>query len=145
VTTNKELFKSNFNVPLTERSSINLFDPTHTFYEGKMNIESEYRKNYPEIDVNTYFKDRGPKMTRQLVESKNMKMISPGRAAIDLKTSSMLQFNYDPNSFRAAVLASKVENKKDMFKSKLYNNLKPIDNTIESNGSSLKNENKNFV
>ena len=59
----------------------------------------------------------------------------------------MLHFGYDPETFRKVVAENHESNKKDMFKSKLQNNMRVRKDVYEegSSGSALKNENKNFV
>jgi hypothetical protein len=144
VSTNKQLFRANYNVPMAQPSGLNLLEPTHTFYEGKMKTDTSYHEFFNKTDFKDMFKDRMPKVTREEMERKGQKAITK-RIVFDHKSSTKTQFQHDPEVFRAVVLENQNMNKKDMFASKLQNNMRPRKNIIDDSTSAAKDENKNFV
>lgn len=108
-----------------------------------MTLNTVYRDVYDQ-DFSAVLKNRATPVKRAAVESKYNKMTTE-RIQVDHKTHNMLSFTYDPQQFRSSYVNSKSNNKKDMFKSKLQNNLKPMENVVDESSSSLKDENKNFV
>jgi hypothetical protein len=128
---------------MVQPNGLNLLEPTHTFYDGKMNHDTSYRDFFEKIDFKSALKDRSPLITREMMERKGKRM--SGHIVFDHKTQTMMHFKHDPDMFKSVVLANRENNKKDLFASKLQNNMKPLKNLVDESSSALKDENKNFV
>lgn len=126
-TTNDEMFYKNYGLFGAKSSAINVFENTFKINQGKMNLNTVYANDYKEANMKEILSDRGPLMTREMVERKNMKH-STGRIPMLTRTSKMDDFKYDPDTFRSVAKSNRdsSSHSMDLFKSKLNKNLNPF-------------------
>lgn len=125
LTTNEALYYKNYGKHRAEASSLNIFENTFKISQGRMNLDTVYTKDFHKINFKEFMKQRGPTMTKEIVESRNKSIIS--RIPMDVKTQNMVDYSYDPETFKTIAKKNKEPYSIDAFKSRLKTGLKPED------------------
>lgn len=102
---------------------MNIFENTFKISQGKMDLDTVYHNDYPKLNM----KDRGPIMTQEMVENKNKRVVS--KIPMDARTQTMVDYSYDPETFRLVSKNNKEPYANNLFQSKLNKGLKPQDNS----------------
>lgn len=102
VTTNEELFHKNYGNLRAETTAINLFARTFKInQDNRMDMRTIYRQDFPKFD-----QDTNEKVTRQLYEKKNQKLIKQ-KVPMQTQSQSMVDFVYDKKEFQKALSMNK--------------------------------------
>ncbi|CAF0747227.1 unnamed protein product, partial [Brachionus calyciflorus] len=125
MTTNESLFYKNYGKHKAESTGLNIFENTFKISQGRMNLNTVYTNDFHKVNIKEFLKERGPTMTKELVESRNKSVIS--RIPMDTKTQNMVDFSYDPESFQNIAKKNKEPYPVDIFRSRLKTGLKPAD------------------
>lgn len=108
---------------------MNIFENTFKISQGRMNLDTVYTKDYHKINIKEFLKQRGPIVTKEIVESKNKSLV--GRIPMDVKTQNMIDFSYDAEAFQNTIKKSKEPYPVDIFRSRLKTGLKPPENEFD--------------
>jgi len=120
LTTNEEMFYKNYGKFAAQTSAMNIFENTFSIHKGKMDYTTVQKTDYPKLNVRQVLKDRGPIVTKEMVEKRGQRILK--RIPMDLTSQNMVDFAYDQNKFREA---SKKNETNDLFKSKLNDGMNP--------------------
>ena len=120
LTTNEEMFYKNYGKFAAQSSAFNIFENTFKIHKGKMDLRTVQKVDYPKLNVRQVLKDRGPIVTKEMVEKRGQRMLS--KIPMDLNTQNMVDFTFDPDKFREA---AKKHETNDLFKSKLKDGMNP--------------------
>lgn len=97
LTTNEEFFRKNYGNFKAESTAINLFAKTFNINQGKLDMRTIYREDYPKFETNSNERD-----IRNIHEKKNQKLIKQ-RIPMQTKTQSMIDFSYDKKEFKKSL------------------------------------------
>ena len=120
LTTNEEMFFKNYGKFAAQSSAFNIFENTFKIHKGKMDLRTVQKMDYPRINVRQVLKDRGPIVTKEMVEKRGQRILN--KLPMDLNSSNRIDFAFDPVTFREA---SKKNETNDLFKSKLNDGMNP--------------------
>lgn len=82
-----------------------------------MDFKTVYRQDYPKFHDDKIVNDQNERMTRNIVERRNQRMIKV-KIPMQTKTQSMIDFSYDKKEFRKAFSVAK-KIKQESFKANL--------------------------
>jgi hypothetical protein len=123
LTTNEELYYKNYGKHKAKSSSLNIFENQFRINQGRnMDLSTVYTKDFHKLNAKPV-----PHVTKESYERKTSKVIQ--KIPMDTVTSSMIDYKYDPVSFRStrSQQQNHLQPVNDLFKSKLAKGLKPLD------------------
>lgn len=140
VTTNDELlFKNDYRNYQAKPNAFNVFENTFKLNQGKMNLDTVYSKEFDKKKLKNVKRD--PLVTKEQVEIKHSKYIK--KIPMDTMTQTMVDFQFDPDTFRSASKLTDRTPANDLFRSKLHKNLYPHEFEDDTNYvSSIMNMNE---
>ena len=126
LTTNEELFYKNYGKFKANSTAMNIFENTFKISQGKMNLDTVYNNDYHKLDIKKLLRERGPIVTKEMVERKGQKIVN--KIPMDTTTMSMVDYKYDPETFHSVTKVVKQPYSYDLFRSKLNRaDLNPLD------------------
>lgn len=120
LTTNEEMYYKNYGKFTAEASGFNIFENTFNIHNGKMDLRTVQKLDYPKLNVRQVLMDRGPIVTKEMVEKRGQRILN--KLPMDLTSSNRADYAFDIDTFREA---SKKNETIDLFKSKLNDGMNP--------------------